>query len=448
MKFVKLIQNKMSGSKLRQKVTSNLIWLIIDRIIQFGFSFFVSIWVARYLGPAGFGKMNYALAFVAMFSPICQLGIESVAIKELVQKKENYHQILSSIISIRFFSSILSYILLIFVTFTLHNQIPDQKLVLVAGVVLFASIFDVFDFWFKAEILSRYAVYARTASTVISACLKILAIVYQQQIVVFLIITAGGNFLYNLIMMYFFFSKNKLEFIPKFAWVLRILKQAWPLSLSALSIILYMRIDQIMLGNMVDISELGKYSAAVRIVEAFYFIPMILSNTLLPVIIESTKLSTMEYEKRIVRYFSFNVLCSYLISITSLLFAGIIFKYLYGDAYNGAESIFKIYIFASIFVFLGVARSNVMVAENMNNFAMITTILGAITNILLNLILIPKMQGVGSAIATVISYGIAAYLSTFLFKKTRRIFVLMTESLFLPFLYFYQLFKKVVYKKV
>ena len=90
-----------------------------------------------------------------------------------------------------------------------------------------------------------------------------------------------------------------------------------------------------------------------------------------------------------------------------------------------------IHIWASIFVFLGVASGRWFIIENLQRFTLINTSIGAILNVGLNLIFIPKFGLIGAAYATLISYGIAAYLMNSIWKVSRSNFFMLSKSLLL-----------------
>jgi O-antigen/teichoic acid export membrane protein len=103
--------------------------------------------------------------------------------------------------------------------------------------------------------------------------------------------------------------------------------------------------------------------------------------------------------------------------------------FLYGNQYNQAGSVLMIHIWAGVFVFLGVASGKWLLSENLQMFSTVNTTIGAIVNIYLNYILIPKMGVEGAAWATLISYCIAAYLSLLFWKKTRINFINLSKTL-------------------
>ena len=203
-------------------------------------------------------------------------------------------------------------------------------------------------------------------------------------------------------------------------------------------IMLYMRIDQVMLGQMVGDKAVGIYSAAVRLAEIWNFIPMIIAASVFPALVKSKELGEGGYRRRIQKFYDLNAILAYLVSFPMALMAPLLIAGLYGNAYQGAEIILGIYIWSSIFVFLGVARGQYLVTEGLLKFSLLATILGAGTNIGLNIFLIPRYQGVGAAIATVISYFISAFLSSFFYRPLVPTGLMQTMALLAPIRYLYR----------
>jgi PST family polysaccharide transporter len=105
---------------------------------------------------------------------------------------------------------------------------------------------------------------------------------------------------------------------------------------------------------------------------------------------------------------------------------------MFGNGFIEAGSILSVHIWASVFVFMGVATSPWFIAEGLNNVSLGKTVLGAILNVILNFLLIPQYSGLGAAIATISSQAAAAFVSNAVDKRTRKLFKVQVES-FLPF---------------
>ena len=212
----------------------------------------------------------------------------------------------------------------------------------------------------------------------------------------------------------------------------RILSKCWYVAISGLMVTLYMRIDQIMLGSMLDNkTENGIYSAAVRIAEIWYFVPTAIISAFQPAIVMKKKHSEEQYEKTMQRLYDIVAIVGIGFGILITLFGDIAVQILYGDEYKGATSILKISVWAGLFATLGTARSVWLVNENLQKYSLIYTSVGCVTNIVLNYFLIPKIGARGAAIATLIAQFVTNVLALVPFKKTRKSSAMILKSIFL-----------------
>ena len=204
--------------------------------------------------------------------------------------------------------------------------------------------------------------------------------------------------------------------------VRELLSQSWLLSLSSLAIMIYMRIDQVMIGQMLDDKAVGLFSAAVRISEMWYFVPMALASSVFPTIIASKKLSEAVYYARLQKLFTLMLWLAISVAVVVTFFRKLIIELLYGATYADSGIVLAIHVWAGTFVALGVASSGWFIVENLQRLNFYRTLSGAIVNIALNYLLIPKYGIAGAAVATVASYGMAAFAFDILNHQTRRIF--------------------------
>ena len=191
----------------------------------------------------------------------------------------------------------------------------------------------------------------------------------------------------------------------------------------------YMKIDQVMLKEMLDAKAVGIYAAAVKLCEAWYFVPGVAAASLFPAVIEARKKSKTLYDVRVQKLYDLMVWGSVAVALPTTLLADWIILILYGADFQEAAVVLRIYIWAGVFVSLGIASSKWLVAENLQRYSFYITALGAVLNISCNLWLIPIYGIKGASMATLVSYGTASYVSLALFKKTRQNFWLATRAL-------------------
>jgi O-antigen/teichoic acid export membrane protein len=187
-----------------------------------------------------------------------------------------------------------------------------------------------------------------------------------------------------------------------------------------------------MLGSMVGDRAVGIYSSAATLIEALSFFPLIICSSLYPTIIQSRNLDQEIYQARLQKLYDFISIVAYGLILLLFPLSGFIIQTLYGESYQLATPIFAIYLWSCIFNFLGIAQSKWIVNEGLQKFNFYSRLAGLVSNVGLNLILIPLYQGLGAAIATVISYAIGGYLYFFLIPETRSNAILMTKAIGLP----------------
>ncbi|MCI5115339.1 MAG: flippase [Candidatus Electrothrix sp. AX1] len=227
---------------------------------------------------------------------------------------------------------------------------------------------------------------------------------------------------------------QKLKFPPfsqfDVAVAKALIRDSWPLIFSGIVVMIYMRIDQVMIKEILSEDDVGIYSAAVKLSEVWYFIPIAIANSLFPAIISARKISEEVYYKRLQQFYDLMVLISVSIALPMIFLSSWLISFLYGAAYAGAASVLSIHIWAGVFVFLGIACGKHLLAENLQRITIYRTGAGVITNVLLNTLLIPKYNITGAACATLVSQIVASYLGNILSKKTILPFLMQSKALF------------------
>jgi PST family polysaccharide transporter len=198
-----------------------------------------------------------------------------------------------------------------------------------------------------------------------------------------------------------------------------------------MAIMIYMRLDTVMLKVMKGDFAVGLYSAATRVSEVWYFIPMAIVSSVSPSIIRAKDNSELFYG-RLRKLFFLMTLSACVIGSLVALASSTIIRILYSNTYSGAGPVLAVHIWASVFVFLGVAQSSWDVAKNMLKLSLYRTILGAMINVSMNLYLIPRYSAMGAAIATVVSYAVSGVFANIFSAQTRPIFYMQMKS-FIPY---------------
>ncbi len=386
-------------------------WLIGDKLLRLFIGLFVSAWVARYLGPEQYGKFAYVIAFLAIFQALSTLGIDSIVIRDIAKRREVANQVLGTALKLRLFASVISFLAALLTIYIIDAEKADiQLLVFLVGVGIIFQSADIADLWFQSQSQSRRTVVAKAIAYVIGAVVKVSLIIKGAPLWYFAA-ASGGEAALSAILLYI--SYKKYPVLKTWAWnidvALSMLRQSWPLLLSSVSIIIYMKSSQLIINEVVDSASVGIYSIAQSLSELWYFLPTALCASVAPVIARKKAESELAYNVALQNLFSLMWIFSITISIVIAFFSELIVTSIFGPAYLSSAAILSIHIFTLIPVCIGVTQSLWLINENKSYLALYQAIVGAIFSIGLNILFISKFGTIGAAIATVVSQFIQAF---------------------------------------
>jgi len=429
------IRKKIEGRHELQEVLGNSGWMMGDKIFRQLVGLLVGVWLARYLGPQLFGDYSYAIAIVMIVTPMATLALDGIAIRRMVQDPSCRDQVLGTSFFLMLGGGVFAFGLAMAAILLAR---PDDRLVhwlvgiMAAGTVVQA--FIAIEFWFESQMQWKFTVYGKTSAFLLLSLIKIGLILLQAPLVAFawaaLVDTAIGSV--GLIIVYRFrgYSIKSWRFSTTMAK--KLLKDSWPLFLSTLLTMVYLRIDQVMIGNMIGSGELGNYSVAVRISEVWYFIPIVISSSVFPAVVRAEATSEELYYAHLQRLYNLMAFLAYVVAVPVAFFSNEIIQVLFSSAYADAGPLLTILIWTGLFTSLGAARNVFIVSKNWTRVNLISIALGSAMNILLNIFLIPKYGAMGAVVATFISYWFAVHGSCFFFKSLRRTGWMLTKAMIYP----------------
>jgi O-antigen/teichoic acid export membrane protein len=415
----------------------NTVWLFTEQFLRLIAGFLVGVWVARYLGPEKFGLFSYALAFVSIFQGIAKLGLDGIVVRDLVQEPEKRDIYLGTSFWLKLVGGVITFLIITIILFIqsilTSNFFTETNIyiLIIAFGIVFQS-FEVIDFYYQATVQAKYISIRRIIQLILSSIIKIFLVLTGADLIWFVLVSLFDIISLSIMGWLIYRSQGLPNFVRYFDIEIgkKLLKDSWPLLLSGIAISIYMRIDQVMIKNMLGDREVGLYSAAMRLVEVWYFIPMIITQSVFPAIVNAKKISEELYYKRLQQLFSLLIWMAIFIAIPISVFSHQIIYLFYGERFIEASNVLEISIWASLFVFIGVGTGKWFLTENLQNLAFYRTLYGAMINVILNFILIPYFGIIGASIATIVSYAFAGYFSLLLNKKTLKIFKLVSVAFF------------------
>ena len=417
-----------------KRYLGNTSWMFAEKILRIILSIFISIWVARYLGSESFGLLSYSLSVVGLLTALATLGLDNVVVKELVKKTHHESTLIGTAFCMKLGAGFLTYFVLALACLKVREQDLVYLLLIVGAINIFKSL-SVVDCYFQSKVKSKYVVIATILAVIISNSLKVYFILGDYNVFAFAWAVLIEQVVLALGLLYFYWtttgSLNLKSF--NFSCAKQLMKSAWPLVLTAFAASLYMKIDQIMIGGLLGNAQVGQYAVAVRLSEALYFIPIVITSSLFPALVEAKRKDQTLYLRRVENLYRLVVYLALLIALPMSFFSNDIVSVLYGAEYNISGEVFKIHIWASIFIFMNAAFAKFLYVECFEKKYLYRTLCGAFMNIALNYIWIEQYGIIGAAYATLASMALMNYCYD-IFDPDLRPHLILKFRCFLPIL--------------
>jgi O-antigen/teichoic acid export membrane protein len=405
---------------INNKLLNNAKWIIVCKAIQSLIQLAVGMLSARYLGPSNYGLINYAAAIVAFVTPIMQLGLPGVLVREYVEQPQNEGAILGTALTMNMVSAT---VCIIGVTaFASVANAGEPTTILVCALYstsLFFQAIEMVQYWFQAKLLSKYSSLAMLCSYVVVSAYKIYLLVTSKSVYWFALSHAveyGVTGIFLLIS-YRKNGKQKLSFSADIARTM-FTKSKYYIA-SSLMVVAFSSTASILMKLIAGTTENGYFSAAVTCTMVVQFVYAAIIDSARPVILESKKTSRKQFEKNVSRLYCVIVYLALAQSVVFTIFAELIIRILYGADYFASISVLQILIWQTAFFHMGAVRNVWILAEEKYSRLWIINLCGALVNIALNLFLIPLWGACGAAAASVLTQIVANFVIGFIMKDIR-----------------------------
>ena len=421
-------------------VARNIAWLAFDRGIRLSLGFLIIVWLARYLGPEVFGWFSYALALVLLVGAVSALGLNDIVVREMVKQPTSAAVTLGSAFLLNLISGLIGYFVALLAIFFLQGgDSLATSLVSVLGLTLIFKSTNIVRYWFEAKVDSRQVVKVEVPIVLAIISLNVGMIIAGAPVMIFAALVAIESALVAIGLMVLFRAHwgSLTALRASVDHMIMLLKQSWPLCLSGIAVLVYMRIDQVMIGEMLGAEYVGLYTAAVMLSEVWYVLPTIVAASVFPALLQkrlrfemSDQAVSVAYKHHIQRFLDWMVMAALILAISATFFSPWVIETVYGEMFSASSGVLQIHIWAAVFVFMGVLGTKWILAEGLEKLILYRTAGGALANILLNLVLIPRYGIEGAAAATLISQGFAAFGLDALHRKTRPLFLQKCSACF------------------
>lgn len=402
------------------KVAKNAVWIIGGKVAQSVLALIINMLTARYLGPSNFGLITYASSLVAFVLPIMQLGFSNVLVQEIVNKPDDEGEILGTAMFLSLMSSIFCIIGVTSFAFVVNPEESETIIVcLLYSLILLFQALDHIEYWYQAKLLSKYTSAVSLVAYLTVAVYKIYLLVASKDVYWFALsnaldyalISIGGIVLYRKLggrKLRFSWKRGKDMFARSKHYIF-----------SSMMVTIFAQTDKIMIKMMLDESSTGYYGAAVACAGMTSFVFTAIIDSFRPAIFEGQKESKRIFKHRLTMLYSIVIYLSLAQSVVMTLFSRWIIFILYGTAYNPAISALQIIVWYTTFSYMGSVRNIWILANDKQKYLWQINMSGAIANVIINVLLIPRMGINGAAVASLITQFFTNVVVGYIIKPIR-----------------------------
>jgi PST family polysaccharide transporter len=428
-------------------VAANGGWWLVERSGALLLALVTSVVVVRALGPAQFGELSYLLAITGLLTPLAQFGVSGLVARALLEQPGDERAVLRAAMRLRLAGCAMAFAVGLAYWLVLDRSTADRWLLLVLLAAQFATVAQVVEFWFQVRFKAARLVPWRTGAAVVAAVLK-MATALSTRDARWVALVFAFEFLLSGAAAWLAFRRASgtgharapgtaaapaagAVAVPASDWMRWYTRRSPWLLASGIAEVIYLRIDIVLLERLRGVHEAGIYAVAARLSEVWYMVPVALMGAAFPAL-WARRADTAAYQRGLQSSLDLLFALAFVLAVLTQLFGRPLVEWLFGTRFGASVVVLQIHIWAGMFVFMRALLSRWLLAEDLLRFSLLTHVCGAVVNVGLNLLLIPRYGATGAAVATVIAYAAAGWLSLYLSPRTRPMGHMMARALLLP----------------
>ena len=423
--------NRMHLSSNGQLIAKNVYWSLLSKVINMASALFVGILVARYLGPEQFGLMNYVVSYVSIFLILASFGFDNIEIREEAKNPEHKDKYIGTTFWLRIILSCITMVLIILTAIVTESDNYTLSIIALYALSVIFSSFDVIRNYFTSQVMNEYVAKVCIVRTLIACVLKLILVLLDASLTWFIAVLTFESLLQaqGFYVAYIKAVGSVRQWFFDKAVAVFMLKQSFPLLLSGAAAYIFLRIDQVMIGKMIDNASVGYFSVATKIVEILLFVPTIVIQTISPMLVKIKKHDERKYIERSQQVLNITVWASIIISIITSLLAYYMIIKTFGYAYQLAILPLQILSFKTIGTTLNVISGQFLIINGLQKYFVLRSLSGCIACIVLNMIIIPIYGVAGVCVIACVTQLIAGWIIHFFIPIYRPVFFMQCKSL-------------------
>jgi O-antigen/teichoic acid export membrane protein len=411
--------------QLSTKIAYNTIIQTASKIIATLLGLVAIALITRYLGQTGFGQYTTIITFLTFFATIADLGLTLVTVQLISQPQANQEKILGNLLALRLISAIILLGIAPAISLLLpYTAIIKWGILITCSAFLFNALNQILVGLFQKNLRLDKVAIAEVASRIFLVIGFGIVVKFNYGLPGILIATVLANAL-SFGLHYFFslsFTRIRLQF--DYNYWRAILKKSWPLALTIILNLIYLRTDTLLLSiiprpsSIGIIAEVGLYGAAYKVIDVLITLPFMFAGIILPIMTASWAEKNYDGFKSITqRSFDLMVIIAAPIIIGTQLVADKVMVLIAGVEFAASGAILRLLIIASGAIFFGIIFSHAIIAIDQQKKIIKAYLFTAITSVIGYLIFIPLFSYYGAAWVTIYSEVAIALAAFYLVRK-------------------------------
>ncbi len=414
------------------KEAKNASWLVAGKIVQMVLQLLVGLLTARYLGPANYGIVNYGAAYVAFFSSLCNLGINSILVKNFVDYPDEEGKTLGTTLVLRLISGVLSCAVIFgIVTVADAGETTTIVAVILCSLSLLFHMFEIFNYWFQARYQAKNISLTALLAYAGTSAYKIVLLVLQKNVLWFAFATSVDFILYGVVIYAAYRKHNGPPLCFSWEKAKQLLRVSYHYILPGIMVSVYGYTDKVMLKQMLGEESVGYYSTATAVCVLWAFVISAIIDSMYPTILKLYNTNRAVFERKNRQLYAIVFYVCMFVSVLFTVFGKWAILLLYGEAYLPAVGPLTICTWYTAFSYLGVARNAWVVCENKQTYLKYIYMIAAVMNVLLNAVFITVWGAEGAAYASLLANLGVVLIFPLPFRSMRPNCRLMAEAVLL-----------------
>lgn len=414
----------------RKKVIENISWLVFDKVLVLLVGLFVVLRIANYYGPSEYGLYQYALSINTLLGVLI-LFVDGRVVKKQFQKSNEGHIIYNTTLA-KVILSCISLGIGVIVILILNKGLKFNiiYIMLLVNNILINLGFGI-QTYFEYKLKSKNVVIAANIATLISSFFQLVAIRLNSSIIVIVMIILVSSLLKLILLVFQFKNSFHIVLIDKVDKLLifSIVRESIPLAIAAVAVTIYTKVDQVMIGAMLNVRQVGIYSISNNMISVVAIAIGPIQISIFPKMIEWYNNDKNLYYKKYLAITSFATWLYIVGIILTYIIAPTIFNMFLSKEYAKSLDVFNIHVLGTFFMYNATLRSSHFTLTKNTYVMMISQIIAVLINIVLNYIMIPLIGVYGAATATAITQFLSLFISNLFFENGKKVFWLQLKGI-------------------